>query len=83
MQVTRTIATDVSVSLFVYFSLPVTRLSPAKTAERIEILFGVENSAGSRKIVLDGEPDHPTTRGRVGKRCPLHFIHREPYKVPL
>jgi len=36
--------------------LPVTRLRHAKTAERIEVLFGVKIRRNPRRIVLDWNP---------------------------
>jgi len=37
----------------------ITRLSPAKMAERIEVFFGMEILGSSRNIVLVGDPDTP------------------------
>jgi len=47
-------------------SLSVMHMCHAKTAERIEVLFGVVTSGSQKDIVLDGRPDLPTARG-VGK----------------
>jgi len=44
----------------------VTRLHAAslcKTAERIEVLFGMKTLEGERSIVLDGVPDQLTVSG--------------------
>jgi len=40
--------------------------SPAKTAEKIEILFGLWTSVGLRNHVLNGGPDRPMQRGNFG-----------------
>jgi len=48
-------------------SLSVTRhksVSLCKTAQRIQILFGVNSLGGPRNTVLDREPDPPTVWGR-------------------
>jgi len=47
-------------------SQSVTRLHPAKTAERIEVSFGVETLGGPRNIVLDR--GHDFSRRGEGKR---------------
>jgi len=44
-------------------SLCVTRLRPAKTAERTSVLFWVETLGGSRNIVLDGGSRSPAVMG--------------------
>jgi len=49
----------------------VTRLSCAKTAERLEILFGVETLGDPRHVVLDADPDPRAARGREIEE---HFI---------
>jgi len=51
--------------------LSVTIVSPAKTAELIEMLFGLRTRLGPRKHVLDSGP--PMQRGNFeGERdCPL------------
>jgi len=48
----RTIAIDDFVHLSVYYAV-----CCANTAERIEVLFGVETLGDPRNIVLDGSPD--------------------------
>jgi len=49
-------------------SLSVVQLRCANTAERIEILFGVESLGYPRNIVSNGGPDPPTAMGKgVGK----------------
>jgi len=65
MHETQTIATgDRGVCL----SRGLTGLHCAKTAERINILFGVNIFGGPRNIVLDEGRDSPTARGGgVGK----------------
>jgi len=50
-----------SVSMSVCLS--VTRLHCAKTAERIEVLFGIETYGDPGHIVLDGGADPPRRRG--------------------
>jgi len=62
--------------LSVSLSSSFTRLWVAKTAERIEVLFGVKTLGNQRNIVLDGGPDPPSARGReVHSMQPLpnHF----------
>jgi len=55
--------------------LSVTRLRPAKTANGIEVLFGLETFASQTNMVLDGGPDRPHPKGRGGvKRQPLYYI---------
>jgi len=50
-----------------------THLSPAKTAEPIEMPFGVWNWAGPRNHVLDEGPDHHIQRGNFDqKKSYLH-----------
>jgi len=49
--------------MFLCVSLAVRRLRRAKTAERIEVLFGVKTLGGQRNIVLDAGPD-PPRRGK-------------------
>jgi len=52
--------------------LSVTLVSPAKTAEPIEMPFGLWTLVGPRNHVLDGGPDPPMGRGNFeGERCPL------------
>ena len=52
------IATDgVAWSVGLSVCLSVTTVSPAKTAEPIEIPFGVQTRVGPRNYVLDGSPD--------------------------
>jgi len=55
-----------------YVTLSVTRLRCAKTAERIEVRFGVETFRGPRNILLDGGPD-PSGEGEEewGKILPI------------
>ena len=61
--------------LLVFLSLcqSVTLVSPAKTAEAIELPFGFRTRVGSRNHVLDGGPDHPMERGNFqgGKGRPI------------
>jgi len=40
------------------------RVTPAKTDERIEVLFALETLGSLRNIGLDGGPDPPTGRVR-------------------
>ena len=50
--------------------LSVTLVSPAKTAELIEMLFGLRTQVGPRNHVLDGGPDPPMERGNLeGERA--------------
>ena len=44
-------------------SLSVTLVSPAKTAEPIEMRFGLRTWVGLGNHVLDGSADPPTERG--------------------
>jgi len=48
-------------------SLSVTVVSPAKTAEPIEMLFGLRARIGVRNHVLDGGPDRPMGRAILGE----------------
>jgi len=76
MQEMQTIVNDVPVCQSVCLSRGFTRLSCAKTAERIEVLFGVKIFGGPRNIVLDGDLDPPTARrGEAHSMQPLpnHF----------
>jgi len=59
-----------------FVGLSVTLVSPAKTAEVIEMLFGLWTRMDPGKHVLDGGPDLPMGRGNFeGGRCvPLHSI---------
>jgi len=41
------------------FGHPVTLVSPAKTAELIEMLFGLRTGVDPGNHVLDGDPDPP------------------------
>ena len=41
-------------------------MSPAKTAEPIEMLFGLWTRVGPRNYVLDGGPDPAKERGSLG-----------------
>jgi len=52
------------VFLSVGLSRGFTQLWRAKTAERIEVQFGVKTFAGPRNIVLADGPDSPVARGR-------------------
>jgi len=61
---------------FVAVCYSVTRLSCAKTAKRIEVLFGMDTLRDPRNIVLDEILDPPTTRERVGANfahCKVHL----------
>jgi len=68
----RRIATDDPVAWCI--SLSVTRLRCAKTAERIEVLFGVATFGDPRPIAFYGDPDPPTARGIGKKFYPLQSI---------
>jgi len=59
-----------SLSLCWSVTLFVTRLNCAKTAERIDVLFGVDTLKDTRRIVLDGGLICATTRGG-GRFCTL------------
>jgi len=48
--------------------LSVTLVSPAKTAELIEMLFGLRTQMGPRNYVLDGGPDPPMEGAILGER---------------
>jgi len=58
-----------------FVSLSVTIVSPAKTAEPIEMLFGVCTWVGSRKHLLDGGGDPPCQwailRGKGAAHCKI------------
>jgi len=59
--------------VFLSVSMSVTRLRPAKTAERIGVLCGVETTkVGPRNIVLDGGP--PTARWDSMRPSPNYFV---------
>jgi len=45
--------------------MSVTLVSPAKTAEPIEMPFGLRTRAGQGNHVLDGSPDPAMGRGNV------------------
>ena len=47
-------------------------VNPAKTAELIEMLFGVWNRVGPRNHALDDGPDHPMRRGNFDQKNYLH-----------
>jgi len=47
----------------------VTLVSPAKTAKRIEMLFGLRTWVGTRNHVLDGGLDPHVGRGNFVGRC--------------
>ena len=59
--VTHRVAWSVGLSV----GLSVTQVSPAKTAELIEMQFELRNRAGPRNHVLDRGPDPPMGRGNV------------------
>jgi len=63
------IATDVPVA-WALVSLFVTRLHPAKTTERTEVLFGTETPGCLWNTVPDASPDHRRWRGS-GKVLPF------------
>jgi len=54
--------------------LSVARLRCAKTAEWIDVLFGVESLVDSKNIVLDGSPPHPQRRGGGLMRSLSHYF---------
>jgi len=58
------IATEVSVCQSVCLLRSFTRLRCAKTAKRIEVLFGVKTLGGPRNTVFVGSFDSLTARGR-------------------
>ena len=50
--------------------LSITLVSPAKTAEAIEMPFGLRTWVGPRDHVLDGGSDNPMGRGKfLGSPC--------------
>jgi len=49
----------------------VTLVSPAKTADPIEVPFGLSTQVGPWNYVLDGVPDPPWYGQFWGKGCPL------------
>ena len=46
-------------------------MSPAKTAEPIDMPFRLWDRMGSRNDVLDGCPDHPWEEAIWGKGAPI------------
>jgi len=50
-------------AIVVCLSCDLNWLHCAKTAERIQILFGLNSLGGPRNIVLDGNPDPPQRGG--------------------
>ena len=54
--------------------MSVTLVSPAKTAEPIDMLFGLRTRVGSGNHVLDGGPDPLTVRGNFEGRGLLFFV---------
>jgi len=61
-----------------WHSVSVKRQSPAKTAERIEVRFGVKTLGGTRNIVLDRGTDPPPPMAwGVGEdaRCTVAYIN--------
>jgi len=65
----RSIVTDrVPWSVSLSVCLSVTLVSPAKTAELIEMPFGLRTQVGPGNHVLDGAPDAPTGRGNFEVR---------------
>jgi len=55
----------VGLSVGMSVSRSVTLVSPAKTAERIEIPFGLKTLVRSGNHMLDGDPGSSTGRGNV------------------
>ena len=45
-------------------------VSPANTAESIQMPFEMQTRVGLRTHLLDGGPDAPTTRGTLGGHVP-------------
>jgi len=68
-----------SVCRSVYVS--VTIVSPAKTAEAIEILFALWTRAGPRNHVLDGGPDPPVRRAILKGKGAAHCKVQGPSAV--
>jgi len=64
----RPCATDDPVAC-VSVCLSVTRMRCAKTAERIDMLLGVETSGDPNRSVLDGCADVPTDTERRRQHC--------------
>ena len=57
-------------------SRSVTLVSPAKTAEPIEMPFGLRTRLGPRNHVLDGDPD-PLGNGVGEGRPVVKYVHSE------
>jgi len=57
-------------------SLRVTRLRSANTAERIQLLRGVETAMDPRNTVLDASPDFPTGSMRPSPNYFGHLLNR-------
>ena len=72
----RSVVTDrVAWSVCRFVGLSVTLVSPAKTAEPIEMPFGLRPWVGPRNHVLGGSPDSPMGRGNFkGKRGGPLFV---------
>jgi len=58
--------------------LSTTRLRCAKTAEQIEVLFGIEARGDQENIILDGAPEYPTAKERGNGKI-SHIIKQTIY----
>jgi len=61
-------------------------MSPAKTAEPIEVPFGLRTRVGPGNHVLDRGPDSPMGRGNfesIGTLCGYVCKTAEPIEVPF
>jgi len=80
----RSVVTDRVVSSV---GLSVTLVSPAKTAELIEMLFGLRTGVGPRNDVLDGGPDPPwegaILRGEWASNCKVKGDSESPVQKRL
>jgi len=54
--------------------LSVTVVSPTKTAEPIEMPFGLKTRMGPGNHVLDGDPDTPWEGAFFGERAPIYSV---------
>jgi len=62
----------------------VTKVSPAKTAEPIEMPFGLWTLVGPRDHILDGGPDPPMGRGNFeGGKGRLIIKYRDTLRSPV
>jgi len=69
------IVTDrVAWSVGLSVGLSVTLVSPAKTAEPIEMPLGLKTRVGPGNHVLDGDPDPPAWKGTIFRAKGRHIV---------